>query len=245
MPPVPRCIPKADDAATPQSFYTVTGEIALARHQPRTAALQYAAAAAHDTDVKLLERATQVAAQTLQPTITQKMAARWSQVDPKSVEAQRAAARADLALYKIEQSASHYRNVLAGSPLGADAEFRALEAELGSNDNIFGARQLADRLASSYPASPAALRVQGFTALRADDPAAAVHSFTAALALPGPSDQDSEHGARHELLQTLARAQIMAGDTETPLAQAQADAGARRHACQSPRLCPVADDRAA
>ena len=30
----------------PQSFYTVTGEIALARHQPRVAALQYAAAAA-------------------------------------------------------------------------------------------------------------------------------------------------------------------------------------------------------
>jgi tetratricopeptide (TPR) repeat protein len=213
---------KADDAATPQSFYTVTGEIALARHQPRTAALQYAAAAARDTDVTLLERATQVAAQALQPTLTEKMAARWSQVDPKSVEAQRAAARADLALYKIEQSASHYRNVLAGSPRGADAEFGALEAELGSNDNIFGARQLADRLASSYPALPAALRVQGFTALRADDPAAAVHSFTAALALPGPSDQGSEHGARHELLQTLARAQIMAGDTETPLAQAQA-----------------------
>jgi len=212
--------PKADEAATSQSFYTVTGEIALARHQPRTAALQYAAAAAGETDVTLLERATQVAADTLQPTLTEKVAARWSQVDPKSVEAQRAAARADLALYKIDQSASHYRNVLAGSPLGADAEFKALEAELGSNDNIFGARQLADRLASSYPSSPAALRVQGFTALRADDPAAAVHSFTAALALP-TSDQDSEHGARHELLQTLARAQIMAGDAEKPLAQAQ------------------------
>ena len=176
--------PKTDAAATPQSFYTVTAEMALARHQPRVAALQYAAAAAHETDVRLLERATQVAAESLQPTLAEQVAARWSQVDPTSVEAQRAAARADLALYKIDQSASHYRNVLAGSPLGADAEFKALETELGSNDNIFGARQLADRLASSYPTSSAALRVQGFTALRADDPAAAVHSFTAALALP-------------------------------------------------------------
>ncbi len=186
--------PQADDAAAPPSFYTVTGEIALARHQPRTAALQYAAAAAHETDVKLLERAAQVAAAALQPTLAEKVATRWSQVDPKSVEAQRAAARADLALYKIDQSANHYRNVLAGSPLGVDAEFRALETELGSNDNIFGSRQLADRLASAYPASPAALRVQGFTALRADDPAAAVRSFTAALALPVPDDQHSEPG---------------------------------------------------
>src|ERR1700687_4288466 len=49
--------PKSDDAAAPQAFYTVTGEIALARRQPRVAALQYAAAAATGTDVTLLQRA--------------------------------------------------------------------------------------------------------------------------------------------------------------------------------------------
>ena len=49
--------PKSDAAPPPQSFYTVTAEIALARHQPRLAALQYAAATANDTDVGLLERA--------------------------------------------------------------------------------------------------------------------------------------------------------------------------------------------
>jgi len=86
--------PKPEESATPQSFYTVTAEIALARHQPRVAALQYAAAAANETDVKLLERAAQVTAETLQPSLEQKVAARWMQVDPKSVEAQRAAARA-------------------------------------------------------------------------------------------------------------------------------------------------------
>jgi tetratricopeptide (TPR) repeat protein len=214
--------PKNDAAATPESFYTVTAEMALARHQPRVAALQYAAVAAHETDVNLLARATQVAAESLQPTLAEQVAARWSQVDPKSVEAQRASGRAALALHQIDQSASHYRSVLAGSPLGADAEFTALETELGSNDNIFGSRQLADRLASSYPTSLAALRVQGFTALRADDPAAAVHSFTAALALHEPTDHEGERGARRELLQTLARAEIMAGDAEKPLAQAQA-----------------------
>jgi tetratricopeptide (TPR) repeat protein len=210
--------PKSGDTAAPQAFYTVTAEIALARHQPRTAALQYAAAAATETDVTLLERATQVAADSLQPSVAERIAARWIQVDPKSLDAQRAAARAALALHKIDQAAMHYRVVLSTSPIGTEAEFAALEAYLAGNDNVFGARQLADRLASSFPSSAAALRVRGFTTLRADDPAAAVRSFTAALALTTAS---GDEGARRELLQTLARARIMAGDADPPLAQAK------------------------
>ncbi len=209
-----------EEPPPPQSFYTVTAEIALARHQPRVAALQYTAAAANETDLGLLARATQVSAETLQPSLAEKIAARWIQIDPNSVDAQRAAARAALALHKIDEAATHYHIVLVKSPLGTEAEFAALETELGSNENIFGSRQLADRLAASFPSSAAALRVQGFTALRADDPAAAVQSFTAALALPD-SSAASDPGARRELLQTLARAQIMAGDAERPLAQAQ------------------------
>jgi tetratricopeptide (TPR) repeat protein len=211
---------KSDDTPAPQAFYTVTAEIALARHQPRAAALQYAAAAAKSNDVGLLERATQVATESLQPSLAEKVAARWTQVDPKSVEAQRAVARAALALNKIEQAATHYRIVLVTSPIGTDAEFAALETYLAGNDNIFGARQLGDRLAPSFPSSAAALRVQGFTALRADDPAAAVHSFTAALALPATASHEGDEG-RRELLQTLTRARIMAGDADKPLAQAQ------------------------
>ncbi|MEP6886606.1 MAG: tetratricopeptide repeat protein [Gammaproteobacteria bacterium] len=226
--------PKPKEPTAPQSFYTVTGEIALARHQPRVAALQYAAAAANATDLGLLERAAQVAAESLQPSLAERIAARWAAVDPKSVEAQRAAGRAALALHKIGNAAEHYRVVLVSSPIGTDAEFAALEAEIGSSDNIFGARQLADRLAASFPSSAAALRVQGFAALRADDPAAAVQNFTAALALtaasvsnpPGPAEKgndarEKDEKARLDLQQALARARIMAGDAEAPLAQAQ------------------------
>ena len=74
-----------------------------------------------------------------------------------------------------------------------DAEFADLEAELGLVDNVFGARQLADRLAVSFPSSGAALRLQGFAAMRADDPAAAVRSFSAALALTGAWEREREH----------------------------------------------------
>jgi tetratricopeptide (TPR) repeat protein len=213
--------PKADDAAAPEAFYTVTAEIALARHQPRVAALQYAAAAATQTDVTLLERAAKVAADSLQPSVAEKVAAHWLEVEPRSLEAQRAAARAALALHKIDQAATHYRIVLSSSPIGTDAEFAALETYLAGTDNVFGARQLADRLASSFPTSAAALRMQGFTTLRADDPAAAVRSFTAVLALTTASGNAGDEGAHRELLQTLARARVMAGDADAPLAQAQ------------------------
>jgi tetratricopeptide (TPR) repeat protein len=206
----------------PQAFYTVTGEIALARQEPRVAAIQYAAAAAHETDPALLLRATEVTAETLQPSLMANVAARWLVVDPKSLQAQRAAARAALALDKVDEAAAHYRVVLLNSPAGLDAEFADVETDLGSDENVFGAHQLADRLASYFPTSPSALRIQGIAAMRADDPASAVHSLTGALAIEAASSNDGKQAAHKELAQTLLRARIMAGDVEEPLRAAQA-----------------------
>jgi tetratricopeptide (TPR) repeat protein len=205
----------------PQSFYTVTGEIALARQEPRVAALQYATAAVHETDPALLQRATEVTAETLQPSLMAGVAAHWLYVNPKSLDAQRAAARAALALYKLDEAAAHYRIVLLNSPAGVDAEFADLETDLGSDENVFGAHQLADRLASYFPSSPSALRIQGLAALRADDPASAVHSLTSALAIDTTNAKEAQT-AHKELAQTLLRARIMAGDVEEPLKVAQA-----------------------
>jgi tetratricopeptide (TPR) repeat protein len=210
------------DSPAPLSFYTVTGEIALARQEPRVAALQYATAAAHETDPALLQRATEVTAETLQPSLMAGVAARWLYVDPKSLDARRAAARAALALYKVDEAAAHFRIVLLNSPAGIDAEFADVETVLGSDENVFGAHQLADRLASYFPASPSALRIQGLAALRADDPAAAVHSLTGALAMESAIANDGKQSAHKELAQTLLRARIMAGDVEEPLRAAQA-----------------------
>jgi tetratricopeptide (TPR) repeat protein len=213
----------SDEIAAPEVFYTVTGEIALARSEPRIAALQYTTAATGGTgaDLALLARASEVTAEALQPSLTEVVAARWISLDPGSLDAHRAAARAALALQKITQSAEQYRIVLTTSPRGADAEFADLETELGVADNVFGARQLADRLAVAFPTSAPALRLQGFAAMRADDPAAAVHSFSAALAL-APGDGGTDSDARREIKQGLWRARILAGDSHEPLAEAQA-----------------------
>ena len=213
---------RSGGAPAPQTFYTVTGEIALARQEPRVAALQYAAAAASETDPALMKRATEVTAETLQPSLMASVAARWIEVDPKSLDAQRAAARAALALDKVDEAAAHYRVVLLNSPQGLDAEFADLESDLGADENVFGAHQLADRLVAYFPTSPSALRIQGLTALRADDPAAAVHSLTGALAIEGAGAKAGNPGAHRELAQTLLRARILAGDVEEPLKVAEA-----------------------
>jgi len=73
---------KPDDKP-PQAFYTVTGEIALARGEPRVAALQYATAAATETDPAIFKRAAEVTTETLQPTLTAAVAARWIHLDPR------------------------------------------------------------------------------------------------------------------------------------------------------------------
>jgi len=181
------------------------------------AALQYAAAAARDPDPRLLERAADVGAETLQPSLTEKVAQRWIGVEPKSADAQRAAARAALELYRIDEAATHYRAMVTNTPSGVEAAFADVEGDLTEDDNIFGARALADRLAASFPDSAAASRVQGLTALRADDPAAAVQALTHALDSAEPAAE-----SRRELTQTLLRARILAGDVEAPLALARA-----------------------
>ena len=217
--------PRIAPPEPPQVFYTVTGEIALSRGEARTAALQYTAAAQSGTDSKLMARASEVTSECLQPSLTAAVAARWLDVEPHSLDAHRAAARAALELARIEESAAQFQIVLASSPRGTDAELGELESQLAASDNVFGARQLADRLAASFPGSPAALRMQGFAALRADDPAAAAADFSRALALtPSPTSGEAKPSTegRRELKQGLWRARILAGDAQEPLAEAQA-----------------------
>ena len=206
-------------------FDTVTGEIALVRGEPRTAALQYAAAAEGATDLSLIAHASDVTSECLQPSLTAAIAVRWLTLDPKSLEAHRAAAQAALALGRIDESARQYLIVLSSSPRGTDVELKQLETELEASDDVFAAHRLADRLAADFPSSVVALRLQGLAALRADDPAPAVGDFSRALALmPAATSNEPDEAteARRELQQGLWRARILSGDAQEPLEQSRA-----------------------
>ncbi len=207
------------DPKAPSSFYTVTGEIALARQEPHLAALQYAAGARRDP--ALLPRAVEVAAETLQPAIGLPLAERWVALQPQLPEAQLAAATAALALHRVDAAAIHYRAWLACVADGFEAGFARLDTELLEAPNTYGARQVADRLVAAYPGSAAALQLQGLAALRADDPATAVRALQAAIAAGAPQGDDGQ-----PLSQALRRARVLAGDSAAPLAEAQAELAA-------------------
>ncbi len=196
----------------PESFYTVTAELALARHEPRVAALQYAAGAQVYDD--LLARAVDVAAQTLQPTLELRSAERWLRVDPTALAAHRAIAEAALELQKIDLSAAQYRVVVSAAAQGREALLEQIDGLLRASDNVYGARQLADQLAKDFPDSPTVYRLQGYAALRADDPAAAVRGFDTAIAR-SPADDD----ARRDLRMAWLRARVLSGDADSALAE--------------------------
>jgi len=182
--------------------------------------------------VSLLARASEVTAQSLQPSLTAAVAARWIQVAPTSLEAHRAAAQAALELDRIAEAAEQYRIVLSTSPRGTEVEFADLEVEFGQTDNIFGARQAADRLAEAFPKSQGAARLQGFAAMRADDPRAAVRSFAAALemeAAPPAAKKDAgaaPKGAAPNATAPDAAAPNAAAPGTAPPAAAAPDAAA-------------------
>ncbi len=86
---------------------------------------------------------------------------------------------------------------------------------------------------------------RAFAALRADDPAAAVRSFTAALAIPARAAHEAGAAAHDELMQTWrARASWRATPTSRSPKHGAAWS-ARIRPSQSPRLCAAADDGAA
>ncbi len=215
-------VPPHPEAAleAPRVYYAVTAEIALVRHEARTAALQYTAAALAEGDASVLARACEVTLSQLQPSLAQKVAARWMILYPNALEAHACAARAALELHQVEPASSQYTIVLKKSPRGVDAELVELAGELEAADDVFGAREVAARIAASFPGSAPAAELAGLTAMRADDPTAAVGSLNAALAL-SEHDTSARPDARHAIIESLWRARVLAGDVAVPLNEAR------------------------
>jgi tetratricopeptide (TPR) repeat protein len=86
----------------------MTAEIALQRDDCGRAAANYAVAAQRLTDAKLAERAAGVALDCGQYQAAERAAARWRQLTPTDPGALRAAMRAELGLYKIDDARTDF-----------------------------------------------------------------------------------------------------------------------------------------
>ena len=190
------------------------------------AALQYAAAAEGATDLSLIAHASEVTSECLQPSLTAAdrgyagsawIRNRWKRIvrlrRPRSRSVESTSppgnivsccrARRAARTWSSSSSRSSSRRATTSSPL---AGWR------------IGWRR-------DFPSSIVALRLQGFAAMRADDPAPAVGDFSRALALmpAATSNEPAEAAeARRELQQGLWRARILSGDAQEPLAQSRA-----------------------
>jgi tetratricopeptide (TPR) repeat protein len=88
----------------------MTAEIALQRDDCGRAAANYTVAAQRLSDAKLAQRATGVALDCGQYQAAERAAARWRQLTPTDPAALRAAMRADLGLYKIDDARSAFES---------------------------------------------------------------------------------------------------------------------------------------
>ena len=119
----------------------MTAEIALQRDDCGRAAANYTVAAQRLSDAKLAERAAGVALDCGQYQAAERAAARWRQLTPTDPAALRAAMRADLGLYKIDDARSAFEDwirngggqaAVKGSHRGDDTRGKAAGGSSGA-----------------------------------------------------------------------------------------------------------------
>jgi tetratricopeptide (TPR) repeat protein len=115
----------------------MTAEIALQRDDCGRAAANYTIAAQRMTDAKLAERAAGVALDCGQYQAAERAAARWRQLTPSDPAALRAAMRADLGLYRIDDARGEFEAwIKSGGGFAAPKGSRAAGNSSGAEDNI-------------------------------------------------------------------------------------------------------------
>jgi tetratricopeptide (TPR) repeat protein len=140
----------------------MTAEIALQRDDCGRAAANYTIAAQRLTDPKLAERAAGVALDCGQYLAAERAAARWRQLVPSDPAALRAAMRADLGLYKIDDARSAFEAWIKNGG-GYAAPKNAARAGGGAGGSATGEDDIADQLGqvaqeAGVPATLAMLR---------------------------------------------------------------------------------------
>ncbi|HEY1724906.1 MAG TPA: tetratricopeptide repeat protein [Steroidobacteraceae bacterium] len=226
----------------------MTAEIALQRDDCGRAAANYTTAAQRLTDVKLAERATGVALDCGQYQAAERAAARWRQLTPTDPAALRAAMRADLGQYKIDDARSAFESwinngggVVAPRAAHRDDPGKSGGSGSGADENF--AEQLGEvAQEAGVPATLAMLR--GVQVPRLQNGRAQLE--LAGLAFDGWNYREALQYAQHALSEgaerapaqmLLARAHAGLGEAE----QAVAAAGAARVAAPKDQSFAAAD----
>ena len=224
----------------------MTAEIALQRDDCGRAAANYTIAAQRLTDAKLAERAAGVALDCGQYQAAERAAARWRQLTPSDPAALRAAMRADLGLYRIDDARSAFEAwVKNGGGYAAPKKPQRSGGEAGAS--AAGDDDIAEQLGqvaqeAGVPATLAMLRGTQVPRLQSGRAQLALASlafdgwnYREALALGQRALSAGADRAPTQLL--LARAHAGLGEAD----QAVAAAGAARLAAPKEQSFAAAD----
>jgi len=241
--------PSSHDAEDSNALI-MTAEIALQRDDCGRASADYTAAAQRGSDARLAERAAAVALDCGQYPAAERAAARWHQLTPGDPAPLRAAMRADLGEYKIDEARSAFESWInsGGSTVrGTRRSDGARAGEDGSNAAAAADDKLAQQLGevaqeAGVPATLAMLRGAQVPRLQNGTPQLAL----AGLAFDGWNYREAVQYAQRALSAgaerapaqwLLARAHAGLGEAD----QAVAAAGAARVAAPKDQSFAAAD----
>ncbi len=156
-------------------------EMALQHKQYLLATEALAAAAAASDDEMLAEHATRVAFEHHQDSYVLKDARRWLEINSTSEEARRFAGVAALRLYRIDEAASQFEELLRSAYISPQAGFIALLPQLMEEGSRPAAMAVLKILVEKFPTAAEAHYALAQAALAADNGALALTSAQRAV----------------------------------------------------------------
>ncbi|MDO9226809.1 MAG: tetratricopeptide repeat protein [Pseudomonadota bacterium] len=180
--PVPVAPKPASEGLTSQVLYQILlGEIASQRGELRLSAEAYADLASKTRDVRVAQRAVELARYAHQPALALRGAQLWRELEPGSVKAIQTLASMLLASGRVKEARPHLE---AWLKLGPSAEvFTQFHALLARQKDKQAALDLVAELAVSYPALPEAHFAVAQVALQANHMRRALVALDEALRL--------------------------------------------------------------
>ena len=178
VPPAPPML----DARGEAVFHVLAGEMAAQHGQLVQAATHFLAAARHESDARLAERATQYALLARSHEMALEAAQLWAEVDPQRMEARRALVMLLLHLEQVDEATHHALDLLE---LRADDREDALRDLIGllRGERSAAALALMDKVVEAYPQEPEAWRAHAHVAATTGEFERAMRSLGRALEL--------------------------------------------------------------
>lgn len=164
-------------------FQALVGDIALQRGEIELGVSAWADLARRTRDLKVIARATEVAAFSRQYDLALELTKLWLEVDPESTKAQQTQSSLMVLSNRLDELAPQLASVLEQDKANLPANLLHLNRILARHSDKLAVQRLVDRLAAPYDSVPEAYFAMGQAAANAGDFMRAQREFEKTLQL--------------------------------------------------------------